>query len=62
MDKCYLCGKKIEKNKTKQEHIIPNAVGGKLTSKSILCSDCNNNLSDIKKFFVPLNNQVTIMC
>ena len=47
MDKCYLCGKKIEKNKTKQEHIIPNAVGGKLTSKSILCSDCNNNLSDI---------------
>lgn len=47
MNKCYFCGKEIEKNKTKSEHIIPNAVGGKLTSKSILCSDCNNNLSDI---------------
>ncbi len=47
MTKCYYCGKIIIENQTKPEHIIPNAVGGKLTSRKILCNDCNCKLSDI---------------
>lgn len=47
MDKCYYCGKELKNIKTKPEHIIPNAVGGKLTSKNILCNKCNNALSDL---------------
>lgn len=47
MKKCYFCGKDLNNQNLKPEHIIPNAVGGRLTSKNILCNDCNNKLSDL---------------
>ena len=47
MSYCYLCGKKLCNEKP--EHIIPNAFGGHLKSRNILCSDCNNKLSDIDR-------------
>lgn len=47
MKKCYYCGKDLNNQKVKPEHIIPNAVGGRLTSKNILCNECNNKLSDL---------------
>lgn len=47
MPNCYLCNKKLCNEKP--EHIIPNALGGHLKSRYILCSDCNNKLSDIDK-------------
>ena len=43
---CYLCGKEItEKNKS-EEHIILNALGGRLKSSKLLCVDCNSNFGD----------------
>ena len=45
MAKCFICGKEI--NKEAVEHIIPSALGGKLTA-DILCKDHNSFLgSDI---------------
>lgn len=42
MNLCYLCGEKIDDSNKHSEHIIPNAIGGKLQSKDILCIDCGN--------------------
>lgn len=47
MSYCYLCNKKLSCEK--REHIIPNAIGGHLKSQNILCSECNNRLSDIDR-------------
>lgn len=41
--KCYLCGKELTDENSSSEHIIPNALGGKLTAK-ILCKGCNGDL------------------
>ena len=48
MSYCYICGKKLSSEKP--EHIIPNAIGGHLKSRNILCSKCNNSLSNIDNF------------
>ena len=41
--KCYLCHKDLDKENSSKEHIIPNALGGKLTAR-ILCHDSNNKM------------------
>lgn len=46
---CYFCGKELLGDDD-PEHIIPNAVGGKLKSKYILCSEDNNRLSELDNF------------
>ena len=43
MSKCYLCGKLLNEATSSVEHIIPNAIGGHLKSKNLLCKDCNSN-------------------
>ena len=43
MSKCYLCGKLLNEANSSVEHIIPNAIGGHLKSKNLLCKDCNSN-------------------
>lgn len=58
MPKCYLCQKELTKNNSTKEHIIPNALGGRLTA-NILCKDCNSkfghscdvNLANSLKWF-----------
>lgn len=40
MAKCYICTKEILQNETYNEHIILNALGGKLKSKDLICSGC----------------------
>lgn len=42
--KCYCCGEIITPAKISDEHIIPNALGGRLKSQILLCSDCNSKL------------------
>ncbi len=42
--KCYCCGEVIKPSRAAVEHIIPNALGGKLKDRTILCSDCNGEL------------------
>lgn len=44
MKKCYICGEELTKDNTSAEHIIPNAIGGKLKSKDLICKKCNNKL------------------
>lgn len=40
---CYCCEEQITKDTSSVEHILPNAIGGKLKSKKLLCKDCNSN-------------------
>jgi hypothetical protein len=48
-DKCYVCRKFYDEKVTRrhEEHIIQNAIGGKLTSNRILCEDCGGELGDL---------------
>ena len=40
---CALCGGQFEQLNDSEEHIIPNAIGGKRKVKGFLCRQCNNN-------------------
>ncbi|GGF66936.1 hypothetical protein GCM10011332_21280 [Terasakiella brassicae] len=40
---CCLCGDKITKKNDTNEHIIPNAVGGRLKVRGFICDPCNNS-------------------
>ena len=44
MHQCYLCRAKITKKNKSVEHIILNALGGRLKSSKIICKDCNSKL------------------
>ncbi len=39
---CIFCNSPITKRNKTEEHIIPENIGGKLKSKKIICSKCNN--------------------
>ena len=43
MSKCYLCGMLLSESNRSLEHIIPNAIGGHLKSKDLICKNCNSN-------------------
>ena len=45
MNFCFYCGEVLTKKNETLEHIIPNGIGGKLTSKKLLCKNCNNVFS-----------------
>ncbi len=40
--RAYVCG--LSGNNVSLEHIIPNAIGGKLKSKELICEDCNSSI------------------
>jgi hypothetical protein len=42
MNKCLICGVDLDQNNQSEEHIIPNSLGGVLTSRLLICSDCNS--------------------
>ena len=42
MSNCYLCGVLLDKSNSSVEHIIPNALGGNLKSRQLLCKKCNS--------------------
>ena len=44
--KCYLCGNEITSLNKTDEHIILNAIGGRLRSSTIICNDCNNKMGE----------------
>jgi hypothetical protein len=59
LGRCYLCNREFDKEvKSHEEHIIHNALGGQLTSKSILCEKCGNILNETvdKKFLKLFEN------
>lgn len=60
MTTCYLCGQQLTDKNKSLEHIIPNALGGRLKSKDILCKTCNSKMGEVidtelVKVFMPLN-------
>lgn len=40
---CYVCDIEITKERETDEHILLNAIGGKLKSKKLICSGCNSD-------------------
>lgn len=40
---CILCRALITADNDSKEHLIPNAIGGRLTLSGVLCGKCNNN-------------------
>lgn len=44
--KCYCCDNEITKENESEEHILLNAIGGKLKSKTLLCKRCNSNFGE----------------
>lgn len=44
MPHCYLCGVLLDKSNSSVEHIIPNALGGNLKSRQLLCKKCNSDI------------------
>ena len=44
MEKCFICGAELTSGNKSQEHILLNALGGRLTSKNMICKDCNSTL------------------
>ena len=62
---CCICGVELTGENTSIEHIIPNAIGGRLTSKNIFCKQCNSNFgtaidSNFVKIFQPIQDFVKI--
>lgn len=46
MAKCYICGDEITENNKTEEHIILNAIGGKLKPDTLICKHCNSTTGD----------------
>lgn len=54
---CYICGEVLMEGTSHcshYEHIIPNALGGRLTCNSILCKKCGNDYSKYDNLFVKI--------
>ncbi|WP_303873341.1 HNH endonuclease, partial [Tepidanaerobacter acetatoxydans] len=44
MRKCYICKESLDKSNSSIEHIIPNALGGNLKSRNLICKNCNSRI------------------
>lgn len=42
MAECYVCDRELTSSNKYEEHIIINAIGGRLKSKNLMCNDCGN--------------------
>lgn len=54
---CYYCNDTLTSDNESIEHIIPNAIGGRLKSKELLCKKCNSLLG--KKYDAELCNSLS---
>jgi len=43
---CYVCDIEINNENETNEHIIPNAIGGRLKSKELICKECNSKFGN----------------
>jgi hypothetical protein len=61
---CYLCNLQLAAGVASQEHIIPNAIGGRLKSRMLLCKLCNSKLgaidASICRLLLPLANILAV--
>jgi hypothetical protein len=59
---CYICDDELSKNNESEEHIIINAIGGKLKSKKLICSTCNTDFGvDIDSYLAKQLNDFSNM-
>ncbi len=62
---CFLCSAELIGDASSREHIIPNALGGRLKSRSLLCVKCNSYCSRIDgalvKQLLPLANVLDVV-
>ncbi|CAK3541873.1 putative HNH endonuclease 5 domain-containing protein [Vibrio crassostreae] len=57
---CYICDRALNDNEVSEEHIIPNALGGRLKSTKVLCETHNNELGKINDAaFVSIFEHIT---
>ena len=47
MKRCYACKEELSKSNDHYEHIIQNAIGGRLKSKGLICRACNIQFSQV---------------
>lgn len=45
--KCYVCNSVIKDSTKSREHIPPSCIGGRLKPKTLICRNCNNELTAI---------------
>lgn len=45
--KCFGCGEKLTKDNNSEAHVIPNALGGRLAPKKLICRKCNTEFSEL---------------
>lgn len=62
---CYVCGTALVKENETEEHILLNAIGGKLKSKKLICKSCNSDFgsaidNSLAKELNPIANQLDI--
>ena len=57
---CVLCDVIIDDKNDSNEHILPNAIGGKKTVKGFICKDCNNTSGH--KWDMELAKQLHPLC
>jgi hypothetical protein len=43
MEHCYRCDNELTQENCSKEHVLLNAIGGRLKSKKLLCRDCNSH-------------------
>jgi hypothetical protein len=65
MSHCYVCGTEINETNKTEEHILLNAIGGKLKSTTLLCKQCNSEFgedidSELAKQLNPICNMLNI--
>lgn len=44
--RCFVCGEKLDKKNSSDEHILLNALGGHLHSPNLLCRQCNSKMGN----------------
>lgn len=44
MNTCYMCPVELTEENSSKEHIILNAMGGRLKPKDLLCKTCNSKI------------------
>jgi len=60
MKECWHCKEEITDKNKSEEHIIPNAIGGRLKSSDLICKPCNGGFgSEIDKKFI---DQFKVIC
>lgn len=45
--KCFGCGVALDRDSNSRAHVIPNALGGRLAPKGIICRTCNTRLDEL---------------